>query len=547
MRNKNLLELIILTGMLLILATTFASAADFANISVVSFSADGNTVTTNGSFLAFSNETTVSVGFIVRNFTTLAGANISYSLDNGAYKTVCNSSAGLTRLTQMVNANVSGCVVNNASTTNTQATVNYLYLNVTEGKHVIVINVTLDEATSNAASTNETGGDPNATFYINNFKSLAWGATVRADWENLSASQIPISVAFNSKFVKNITIQVYNFTTTLLVYNVTFGMGASDVAGADGVRNDTKTASYNWTVSVSNWYTYNVTLIASNNMSLTGYYNWSIVRHIVLDNVAPNTSAVSCTGWKSATDATVEKDATFTCSCSSAENNDTVATYIWTPSSSPSTSVLGLFGVTCHRKDSAGNNGTSTTLTYTVKDVDVSASSGTSASTTPKGATIVIAEPQFTAGYTQALSANDKFQVTFKPSAATVLETHTIQVSSVGTDSATIIISSNPITLVLNIGGEKKVDIDGDGTYDVSVKLNKITDGKGDFTVKKISEPIPASETGPVSGGTGLEEEATTEETPSGGISSRTLWIIAVVVVVIIAVVLVSMTKKKKK
>ena len=111
-------------------------------------------------------------------------------------------------------------------------------------------------------------------------------------------------------------------------------------------------------------------------------------------------------------------------------------------------------------------------------------------------------------------------------------------------NSATIIVSSDPITIKLNTGEEKKVDVDGDGTYDVYVKLNSVTNSEADLTIKQTSEAVPAGG-GTVSGGTGLPEEE-----GGGDVSgkSNTLLgiILGVILIAIIVVAAVMMNKKKK-
>tara|TARA_Y100000034_G_scaffold133771_1_gene200247 strand:+ start:198 stop:1925 length:1728 start_codon:yes stop_codon:yes gene_type:complete len=67
-------------------------------------------------------------------------------------------------------------------------------------------------------------------------------------------------------------------------------------------------------------------------------------------------------------------------------------------------------------------------------------------------------------------------------------EVHTIKVDSVSDNSVSLTIQSNPIKVDLNIGEEKKFDLDNDGFYDIKIKLNNIIDGIPDLYVKKIHE-----------------------------------------------------------
>lgn len=67
-------------------------------------------------------------------------------------------------------------------------------------------------------------------------------------------------------------------------------------------------------------------------------------------------------------------------------------------------------------------------------------------------------------------------------------EKHTITASSISENSATITILSTVITATLDVGETKKFDFNDDAIFDLSVKLNNITDNKANLYLKKISE-----------------------------------------------------------
>ena len=69
-------------------------------------------------------------------------------------------------------------------------------------------------------------------------------------------------------------------------------------------------------------------------------------------------------------------------------------------------------------------------------------------------------------------------------------EEHKIIISSVFSDSVDIIIQSEPINANIKIGETKKFDVNGDGIYDISVKLESIVDGKVNLILEKINETI---------------------------------------------------------
>ncbi len=69
-------------------------------------------------------------------------------------------------------------------------------------------------------------------------------------------------------------------------------------------------------------------------------------------------------------------------------------------------------------------------------------------------------------------------------------EKHKITIDSINVDSIDIIIRSEIIIANLNIGETKKFDLNGDGVYDLSIKLKDITDGKANLFIQKIDEVV---------------------------------------------------------
>ncbi len=98
-----------------------------------------------------------------------------------------------------------------------------------------------------------------------------------------------------------------------------------------------------------------------------------------------------------------------------------------------------------------------------------------------------ITEQQFIKGVVAEFEKDEVLTINLQPSNANSVESHTINMASVGTDSVTLLISSNPlITLKLKVGEERQVDIDKDGRNDIYLKLNKIVNGKADMVIKSM-------------------------------------------------------------
>ena len=517
---------------LVVLAISAVSATDSINITLTSFN--------NGTIYSNTNATTHTINFTIVNTTSFNGYNLSLRID-GNHSVLCygNGTGGYAHST--VGANCSSALVSG-----TTFTVN---VNLTEGVHVVRLNVSqFGTGNANNATTGDLGAGSNDSFVITNFDSLAFGSSVYANNSNISSTILPVNITFNTRMIRNITFSLYNYTSQIpslvgqanISYNRSFG---SETV----LTNNATYANFSWITLPNNWYRVQVTL--DGNVTALGT-NKTIDRTIILDTVIPTASSITCTGWKSTTSATVEKSATFTCTCSGTDSNSTGLTYTYDPSSTPTTATLGDKSVTCNTIDSAGNAKSSSALAYRVIEVSTGDSGGSgggggggSGAGAITGNTFVVTAAQFTEGFGASLETNDGFKVTFQPSGSSAVEQHTIAISAVDANSATIIIQSDPVTIKLNIGEEKQVDLDVDGTYDVYVKLNSVTNGKADVTIKQTSGAVPEGE-GVVSGGTGLPEE---DEGDVGGKSNIWLWIILGVILIAIIVVATVMMNKKKK
>jgi hypothetical protein len=85
-------------------------------------------------------------------------------------------------------------------------------------------------------------------------------------------------------------------------------------------------------------------------------------------------------------------------------------------------------------------------------------------------------------GYNQNLAAG--WKINFKLGG----ESHQIVANSLSSDSANLIIYSNPVSFTLKLNEEKKIDLDLDGDYDLLIKLNSIIGNTGNFYIKTINE-----------------------------------------------------------
>lgn len=530
----------------------FVFATIFIVFTLITINAAGNVNITillpygNGTLYTSSNSSTILLNFTVLNKTTLAGANFTMTVDGVLKSTFCNSST--TTPVATPNGNASGCVGWDGSDS---ATVNQLYLNLSEGKHTVLINVTYG-AKVNSSSVNE-------TFYVNNFDSIDWSTGTQADYANLSNTEFIANITFNSRAIKNITFVLSNFTTVPTYSDKGIGWENVSINSLQNITNATG-ADGNTSVGISSWfikwsnltdksYTYNITIKDANTNDVK-----VLTRHILLDTVNPTVS-YSCSGYYNANTFEVEKDdSNFKCTCTGSDGNDTNPSE--TIIDSVSVSTTGSKGTGCKVTDHAGNNVTSSTVLYKVVELttgeDYTGGTGNNiintSSPTITGSSYAITAEQLLTGSTKSLSTNDGFKLSFRPSNATTLEQHTVKVSSITTSGATLIISSDPITFQINIGDEKKVDVDSDGTYDISVKLNQINNGKAEFTIKQISEKIPSSNNNQPN--ENIPEQPETNDNPDGlGTSSGSktwIWVLLILLLIGIGVGIYYFMNKKK-
>jgi len=143
--------------------------------------------------------------------------------------------------------------------------------------------------------------------------------------------------------------------------------------------------------------------------------------------------------------------------------------------------------------DIAGNIGNSSIRSLTINaEASVSSSSGGGGGggSSSGGTTYSLTESQVDSGFSKALIEKDKIKFDFDNNGNT--EQHSITTNKVYTDRVDLTIASNPVNISLFIAEEKKISLVS-GLYNLYIKLNSITDGKANLTIRTINEPISAS------------------------------------------------------
>ena len=78
-------------------------------------------------------------------------------------------------------------------------------------------------------------------------------------------------------------------------------------------------------------------------------------------------------------------------------------------------------------------------------------------------------------------------QETLKSFTLDGIVTHQVTFKEVTDDSVILVFQSDPVEITLTIGESKDVDLDADGTTDILVTLNSITNGEAEITATNLS------------------------------------------------------------
>jgi len=349
-----------------------------------------------------------------------------------------------------------------------------------------------------------------------------------------------------------------NYSGTLLINLSTLDnlviqsvwINVTNSSGMDGSNSSTMFEASNSSTSPNYWVyvldtenfpdgiNYNITFWVNDS---TGNVNNTVTfGNLTFDNSAP-TGTMRCTP----SDAYVGSTITCTCYTSDALSGLSSTTYTVNPSTTNAGADLTQ---TCTSTDLAGNIAAIVSNTYTIWGSPDGAGSSGGHSGTPFTYSKTIPETNqdfselnkietssFSGG---GLGAKEK--VTFKLNE----EEHYLGIRALTVSSATIEIASTPIQVNLNMGDETKQDLDGDGFYDLYVKLNNIINGKADLTMQYIHEEISAS----AGEETQTGEEETGEQQPEGT-QQMPLWVWGIIIAALILIILVTIAllKKKKK
>ncbi len=123
-------------------------------------------------------------------------------------------------------------------------------------------------------------------------------------------------------------------------------------------------------------------------------------------------------------------------------------------------------------------------------------------------------------------------------------ESHELRVDDVGAKTATVTVSSEPVTFDLGVGETKRLDLDSDGFYDLEVFLKGVSGfsfwRKAGLVVRLIDKEIPSKEIVEGEEEQNFQGEGVVEEE-----SNLWLWIVLGVVVVLVCFLIFRGKKKQ--
>ena len=187
--------------------------------------------------------------------------------------------------------------------------------------------------------------------------------------------------------------------------------------------------------------------------------------------------------------------------------------------------------------DGAGNSLSSSATSFSTSScggVPIGGGTGSSYTNTYK-----VTEEQFQDGYTKEIAVNHRAKVQVGASY------HYVGVKAVTATTATIEITSDPVEVTLEVGGEVKMDVTEDGYYDIYVKLIDLESGKANVLIQSIYEEIPEGEGDIATSGeiTGEEEEETVIEKITG---KNLIWLWASIGLVLVVGLVIWLKAKRK-
>lgn len=324
----------------------------------------------------------------------------------------------------------------------------------------------------------------------------------------------------SSTLILNVSVVDALSGVNTVYFNITNSSGHSNSTNTATLEAGTSQYSVSISTTAYKDGIFNIT-VYSNDSRVGNINNSALTNTIIFDNTKP-------TGTLSCSPSSTFVGNSITCTCSNSDATSGVKTVVNT--ANPSTDNSGTYSTSCVITDYSSNTLTLTTSYIVEYTTSTGGSSGGSSSSSVSNwrKTIPNSEKELSekGPITQKLS--DKQRVSIQVNS----ETHHVGVISVGTDSATLEIASDPITAIFSISETKRFNLNDDNTYDISVTLNSISEKEADITIKSISEEISSTDKEQQA----EDQEADSEESSdtASGLNSTAISVIVIIIALVI-------------
>jgi len=105
---------------------------------------------------------------------------------------------------------------------------------------------------------------------------------------------------------------------------------------------------------------------------------------------------------------------------------------------------------------------------------------------------------EFNSGKTFVLEENDEILFSFNS------ENYKLTINKIDPTFVSFVLGEDNVQVILNVGGGQDLDLDDDGTFDLSMKVNLVSNDAVDFTIGKFvaEDVVELGDDGEVVGGT---------------------------------------------
>jgi len=389
--------------------------------------------------------------------------------------------------------------------------------------------------TFNVGGTDSSINESDNSFRIN----ISVQNTDAGQGANITQVNITIPDSFTIVGVYNATAMNGTDSTDAVFSNTSTLLSWTNAASLVVNGSETKYFWFNASASTPGNYTINIS-----TLNVTGVYTTNMTIY-VNDTITPKVSIIYPVNATTYTDASINFNITVndsgvidTCwyTIDSGAINVTMGNLTASVFNQTNTTLGNqTYTAKFYCNDSLNHLNNSEQITFTINTTVVSAEETTSSnygSSTPSFwalTTNLISKEDLEKGYNRELGSKQRVKI------KTNEGIHYVGIISLTNSKVTINISSTPQQAVFSVGDLKKFDTSEDGYYDLTIKLESISNAKANLTlqiiegVTKVSDPISSNTT---KGAT--NETNTTKTEDEGKTAKQKFWIFFIVGIIIL-------------